>query len=963
MSRTVPISLAEGKTATLGATVTGDSTNAGVDWTATCGSSTAGACGTFASTTTGSGSTTTYMAPSSLPLVNPVTITATSHAYNLNPTLVANAASATTMITAPASIAFTEQPSASVTTNGSVNVGATVNNDTTPGGITWTVNCSNTAAGACGYVQPYQTADGAIATYVAPPIAPGGPVQIIASSVAFPAISAQSTPITVVASTAHSIAFVPFAPSQLLLGTTATLNATVANDPSHAGVDWAVCPGNCGFFTIKPAIPAIPAVPPSPGDPGSPYVPAVPAVTATGVQGWPNGLPIPYTAPTVAPEDGSIVITAAATADRLNDVSSPATAVSTIALVSDLTGPELHGIVRAGTQPVVGASVYLYAAGTSGYGSASTPIYNPSKAAFSTTDSSGNFAIPAGYACPAFTSQLYLVALGGQVGTSSANSNLGLITALGPCGNLSSTPVVINEITTVASATALATFSADNVQTGELSYLYIGSSSANSTVGLANAFASVNNLVDITTGQAKFFTIAGNAAVPYVELNTLADALNACAVTVGGSAGDGTVCGKLFTYTNPLSSAGPSYAPTDTLQAVFDLVKPPSPNVQNQLMPVSVYGLASIFSPYQPILSSAPSEWSISLNYTYGGGVGGSGTTGSGSAAFALDASGNLWIANTNENSVSEWSSLGAPVSPAALGGLTGGFTAGGIYAPSAIAIDPSGYVWVVNGNGTLTKLDSTGTADADSPFSGGGLSTGTGIAIDSSGKVWVTNSGFPGAVAEFNNSGIAKSPSTGYTAGIADPSAIAIDGSGNVWVYNQQSPTGNGQNNYVELNAGSGALTIGLAGGYPLNPSQLAIDRSGDVWSAAFGGLEILEIPAGYNGAFGPQPNVTSGGPGTGLTIGGLGGTAFDGSNRLWTANAGNAGNRIPPNLTLLNAGFDYVDTDLSNGPSSVAIDSAGNIWVLLGNNTVKEYVGLAAPVVTPLSVGVEKNKLGTVP
>jgi sugar lactone lactonase YvrE len=967
MIRTVPASLAEGKTATLSATVTGDSTNAGVDWTAACGSSTPGACGTFNPATTNSGSTTTYTAPSSLPPVNPVVITATSHAHNLNPALAANAATADTTITAPESIAFTEQPPASVTANSQVAMSATVTNDTTPGGITWTVQCSNTAAGACGYVRPYQAADGATATYVAPPVALGVPVQIIATSTAFPAVSAQSTPITVVPSTVHSIALVPFAPSQLPLGDTVTLNAAVANDPSQSGVDWAVCGSGCGFFTIKPAIPAIPAVPPSPGDPGSPYVPDVPAVIATSVQGWPNGLPIPYTAPTVAPNDGSIVITATATADRLNNVSSPATAVSTITLTSEPTGPELHGIVQAGSEPIVGASVYLYAAGTSGYASASTPIYNPSTTPFATSDSSGNFKMPAGYTCPALTSQIYLVALGGQVGTSSANPNLGLMTALGPCGNLSSTPVVINEITTVASVTALALFSADNAQTGELSYLYIGSSSANSTVGLADAFASVNNLVEITTGQPKFFTIAGNAAVPYVEINTLADALNACAVTAGGSAGDGTVCGDLFTDTNPLGARLPASAPTDTLQAVFDLVKPPSSNVAPGPATASVLGLASLSSPYQPILSSAPDQWSISLNYTSGGGVGGSGSTASGSSALAIDASGNVWIANKSINSVSEWNSFGASYSPNT-SGIASGLTSGGIYAPTAIAVDPSGYVWVVNGNGTLTKLDTTGTADTNSPFSGGGLSTGAGIAIDGLGNIWVTNSGSPGSISKFNTRGIPQSPTTGYTDGIADPSVIATDASGNVWVYNQQLQTS--VNNYVELNNANGSLTVGVSGStaaYDGSPAQLAIDTTGNLWSVANSATEIIKIPAGYPP--GAQVATYPTNPPTTSIISGPQGMAFDGSNRLWVANAGSSGNS-PSNLSLVDTTrtspdvvVSYSDTALANGPSTAAVDNAGNVWVLLGNNTVKEYVGIATPVVTPLSLSVKENKLGSKP
>jgi hypothetical protein len=89
----------------------------------------------------------------------------------------------------------------------------------------------------------------------------------------------------------------------------------------------------------------------------------------------------------------------------------------------------------------------------------------------------------------------------------------------------------------------------------------------------------------------------------------------------------------------------------------------------------------------------------------------------------------------------------------------------------------------------------------------------------------------------------------------------------------------------------------------------------------------------------------------------------AIDGSNRLWVANAGMSANSIPPNLTLLNGGIYYINPDFSNGPSSVAVDNAGNIWVLLGNNTVTEYVGLAAPVVTPLSAGIESGKLGAEP
>jgi len=67
-------------TASLVATVSNDYTNAGVDWTVSCGSPGAGACGTFSPAHTASGAATTYTAPSAPPTGNTVTITATSTA-------------------------------------------------------------------------------------------------------------------------------------------------------------------------------------------------------------------------------------------------------------------------------------------------------------------------------------------------------------------------------------------------------------------------------------------------------------------------------------------------------------------------------------------------------------------------------------------------------------------------------------------------------------------------------------------------------------------------------------------------------------------------------------------------------------------------------------------------------------------------------------------------------------------
>lgn len=93
LSTPPPSSLNTGVTAGVVASVTGDSANAGVTWSASCGSS---QCGSFNPTKTASGASTTYTAPSTPPSGNTVTIQATSV------TDTTKVATATVTVTTPA---------------------------------------------------------------------------------------------------------------------------------------------------------------------------------------------------------------------------------------------------------------------------------------------------------------------------------------------------------------------------------------------------------------------------------------------------------------------------------------------------------------------------------------------------------------------------------------------------------------------------------------------------------------------------------------------------------------------------------------------------------------------------------------------------------------------------------------------------------------------------------------------
>jgi hypothetical protein len=939
LSTAPPATLNTGALATLAATAS--SGTDGVNWTATCGS--AGSCGSFSFSPahTASGGQIVYTAPATVPSGNIVTITASSAA-----TTPSDAAFATTTIvqSAPSlpSLSFTSAPPTFLVSATQAPVSVTVANDVAPGGVTWTVKCNSTVPGGCGWFAPSQTASGGTAIYTAPPVSTAGTsVTLTATPVADPSISISSSPITIAPDTTLKVNFIPSLPSQMQTDATVNLIAAVANDPSTAGVDWQVCASGCGFFTIKPAVPEILATS------TTPFVPPVPAVTATAVTAWPNGLPIPYTSPLQVPSTGNVAVIVSAHADT-------STANSGTIAISPVSGaPALHGIVQVGTQPVAGTSVVLYAAGTSGYGSLATPV-----APAVLTDSSGNFTIEGSYTCPQPGSQVYLVATGGAIGTNDPNPNRVLMTALGSCSNLSSSSVTINEPTTVASAFATSPFAANDALTGNSSYLYLGASSTN-LIGLANAFAAVNNLVDISTGKVKFTVPAGNAAVPYVEINTIADFLNACAATTGGVEGDGSACSTLLTATDLLGTGtfSGSIAPADTLQAVFNLAQHLVSNYGYRLDRASnLIGLATTGSPFQPILTKQPNDWSISLNYISGGGL----STASAVGSFAVDATGNLWITDTKANTVIEWNTFGAALSPAT------GFPAGG----GPIAIDATSNVWI-SGNGALSELTNLGSPLPWSPF-GGVPNGGEDLAFDAQSNLWITNTT---GINEFNSLGQQLSPVTGFTvAGIANLTAVGIDSSNNVWIGASANGGAVTQGYLAELSDPGGQLITDTQATSDQYLPQMAADGAGDVWFVRNG--DVVEVhPYGGTGSVLSETPYLPGGSSVvgGIDLAGIRGIALDGAGTVWVAGQGGpSGNaNIPPGLLPIMTTGDasptsatsYQSSSLAAGPIRVAVDGSGNVWVLLANNTVTEYVGAAIPVVTPLALGVQTKKLGAKP
>ncbi len=391
-----------------------------------------------------------------------------------------------------------------------------------------------------------------------------------------------------------------------------------------------------------------------------------------------------------------------------------------------------------GQQPVAGVTIQLYQAGTTGYGSAATPLGSPTL-----TNSSGNFSLPTPSCAPG--SQVFLLGTGGQpiaaTGNSPAvtNNNLAMMVGLGTCGgpNLN-TFVNVNELTTIATVWALAPFMTSPTDIG---------APASNAAGLANAFAVINQLVATSTGNISGPTLPAGATLPIAEINTLADILEEC-VNSGGTASSSSSCTTLFS----LAPNAAGNTPTDTITAALNIAQNPARNVAalNRLRNTS-----PVFTPALNV-NSPPTSFTIAITYA-GGGL-------SSPTALAVDAASNLWITNAGNNSVSKLDPTGAPLSGAS------GFTAGSLNNPSGIAIDPAGNAWITNaGNNTLTELNPAGTSATI--VSGNGLNLPRSIAIDGTGNIFVANSA---TVSAFAPNGTPLNAASPYT-NIAAPLAVAI--------------------------------------------------------------------------------------------------------------------------------------------------------------------------------------------
>ena len=583
------------------------------------------------------------------------------------------------------------------------------------------------------------------------------------------------------------------------------------------------------------------------------------------------------------------------------------------------TGAGFAGKAMAGKQPLIGAAVQLYAAGSAGNGSAATALLSTSL----TTDANGAFTVPAGYLCPLATSQIYVVARGGKPGAAAASPNaaITLLTALGACNQVTpSTQIVVNEITSAAAAYALSQFLSAGAN--------LGASSTN-LAGLQNAVATASALADITAGSSPGPSFASNGSSPAPKIDSLANLLNACTASSAGA----NTCSALFAATASATGA----APGNTFDAALNLVRNPGINV------ASLFALSTGSTVFAPVLAAAPADWTLFVNYT-GGGM-------NSPSGLGIDSAGNVWVASYN-SAASLFSPLGKPLLPQ-------GITGFGLAASYGLAVDCSDDAWIPNepnspvpGN-SVSVLNSAGQSVAGSGgFAGAGLDYPVAVAIDTDSSAWVVDYG-DSHLTHLSSSGQALSGASGYTsAQLAFPVNAAIDANHNVWVANSSALVGQAEAAVTKVSPDGSQFTSYICCN---DPSNLAIDQLGNVWVTDYYGNSISEISS--------SGVVLSNGSYAGGGIDHPQGIAIDAAGNVWIASyrspanlssalteLAGASNTAAPGTVLSPAAGLGLDAGLVE-PQTVAVDASGNLWISnFATSTLTEFIGLAAPVRTPL-------------
>ena len=377
-------------------------------------------------------------------------------------------------------------------------------------------------------------------------------------------------------------------------------------------------------------------------------------------------------------------------------------------------------------------------------------------------------------------------------------------------------------------------------------------------------------------------------------------------------------------------------------------------------------------------------------------------TNGTGSGArfdfpdgVAVDSSGNVYVADSGNDTIRKITPSGLVSTLAGLAGSSGSADGTGGAArfslPTGVAVDSAGNVYVADdGNNTIRKITLARVVSTLAGLPGSlGSTDGTGsaarfgfpvsVAVDRTGNVYVTDSSnhtirkiTPSRVVS-TFAGLAGSAGNadgiGSAARFNNPSAVAVDSAGNVYVADRGNNTirkitpSSVVTTFAGLGGSSGTADgIGSAARFT-EPQGVAVDGAGNVYVADTDNHTIRKITSAR------AVSTLAGLPGSSGSADGTGnaarfafpnGVAVDNASNIYVADFSNDKIRkvTPSGVVTTVAGLagSFGSTDGAgtaarfSGPSGVAVDGAGNVYVAeYFNSTIRKIT--SAGIVSTLA------------
>ena len=214
---------------------------------------------------------------------------------------------------------------------------------------------------------------------------------------------------------------------------------------------------------------------------------------------------------------------------------------------------------------------------------------------------------------------------------------------------------------------------------------------------------------------------------------------------------------------------------------------------------------------------------------------------------MAVDARGDVWVADTGNNRAEELAPNGLPIDVLGSGSLD---------QPQGIALDPEGDVWVSDtGNNRLVEFSSSGKvlSTIGGPGSGDGhFDNPTALTVSAQGDTYVAD--------QDNNRVEELSLSGTYLASISvpTPDGVALASARNIWVSSPSyaagnalyefSPTGTQTTTFGSTQANFGAMSN--TSGISVTPSGLVLVVQQD-----YGWITVFNPDGSFNTEFGLRP------------------------------------------------------------------------------------------------------------